>query len=278
MNKKLFIFMFVFMFMFSLTLVSAVPPFQTSNPEVGLTIEYPKYEFVKAGENFTVEIHVFNSTNGLPIDNSSVDCVFHGYYGNGSHAIKENMTFDPPYDFEIKIPKEAVTLGKRAYIIQCNNSEGGFVSSEIEITLSGMPYHLETLWASLFIILVLIGFSYLIYKDKKELDDEKYWNKMVAKWKDKNYLKFSAIALWYNMKKNSYVLQYLIGLLGMIVIYEIILNFNVVSIQPVFSVLLSLYTWGAAIVTLVLFGNVQEWLMQWKKDIEDINWGMSNVK
>ena len=101
---------------------------------------------------------------------------------------------------------------------------------------------------------------------------------MVTKWKDKNYLRFSGIAVWYNLRKNSYILQYLIGLVIMILIYDIIFAFNLRAVEPIFKVLLSLYTWGAAIVTLVLFGSVQEWIVGWKEDIENINWGMVDGK
>ncbi len=282
MNKKIF-FIFAFLFIFSFAFVSAQPPFQTSTgTEVGLTLRTPVVGTLKVNETVTSHMHVFNQTNDLPIvDNATTNCTVHLYNKIGDHLIQSQMGFDNNLmEWQLEIGGGNFSeVGMYAFIVWCQTDDaGGFSSGGFDVTINGMSADYPYLIASLLLILVFIGFGFLIYKDKDRIDDEKFWNKMVSRWKDKNYLKFSAIAVWYNLRKNSYILQYLIGFVIMIIVYDITLIYNLSSIGAIFKVILSLYTWGSAIVTLVLFGNVQEWIMQWKKDIEDINWGMSNVK
>lgn len=127
--------------------------------------------------------------------------------------------------------------------------------------------------ATVVLILTFLFIGFLIYKDKENMNDETYWNKIVSKWQNKNYIRFSALIIWYNLKKNSYILQYLIGLVIIIMIYDITLVYNLDTISSVFSILLVLYTWGSLLVIMVLFGSIQEWIMQWKEELEKINWG-----
>ena len=278
MNKKIF-FIFAFLFIFSITLVSAQPPFQQSTgTEQGLTLRFPPVSAIKIGRDVTSHMHVYNSTNDLILTNTTVTCFADLYNSTGNHLLRGQMSWDGISDFELLILGGNFTINERqSFIIWCNSSTaGGFVSGGFDVTSNGMEFDNNHLLTTIFLILVFIGFGFLIYKDKERIDDEKYFNRLVSKWKDKNYLKFSATALWYNMRKNSYLLQYLIGLVIMMMVYDLTLFYNLNSVSSVFSVLVSLYTWGSAIVTLVFLGNVQEGLIGWREDIENINWGMVN--
>lgn len=162
-----------FIFLFSFAFVSADKVTQISS--TGLVIEYPKFTTVQIGEAFEFNIHVFNASNGLPVTNESVDCYLHGYYRNGTHVLKVQLDFEPPFDFHYTVPKEVFTGGKGAYVVQCNNSEGGFVSGNFDVTRTGFEFTVQeaivySILALGVLILFLVSFYFMIstpYSNKK---------------------------------------------------------------------------------------------------------------
>jgi len=178
--KKVILLLLGMLLLFSFSFVSAIPPVQISDPTTGLTISYPKIEYVKAGEEFNFHAHVFNTTNGLAVTNTSTSCFFHGYYSNGTHVIKENMTFESGgVDFAITIPAVLIVSGRYTWIVQCSSAEaGGFISEQIVISSTGEQ--LETgdaiIYSTLVIFLCLL-FGLLLYilsiipRDTKSEDD-----------------------------------------------------------------------------------------------------------
>lgn len=141
MNKKfMFVICMVFITMATMPLISSekVQVFEAQTR--GLTIEFQKYDYTKVGENFEVHTHVFNNTDGLPLTNETVDCFLHFYYPNGSHALKTEMDFNPPFDWEYLIQGEAFVDGKGSWIIQCNSStDGGFSAGKVTLNHDGLP-------------------------------------------------------------------------------------------------------------------------------------------
>jgi hypothetical protein len=151
---------------------------------------------------------------------------------------------------------------------------GIITSSAIQgkITSNGQDNNYNYLIASLILIFALCALGGLIYYDKKNLDDEKYWTSIVKKYQEKNYIKFSVTVLWYNMKKNVFALYYLIGFAVMVILQDITAAYNL-SILSLFQILLYIYAWCGAIVALAFIGNVQEWIRDWLLKLESINWG-----
>lgn len=172
---KKFYFLFIFLFLLSSISLVAADKIQVSNQNVGLIVEYQKYDYLKIGQPFEVNAHVFNASTGLPVTNESVECNFHGYYANGTHAIKTVMGFDPPFDFYVDLPGEFFTGGKGSFIIQCNNSEGGFVSGRVLITGSGLPFEdseARVYYVMIFAVLLLFS-MFLILTIKTPFENEK---------------------------------------------------------------------------------------------------------
>jgi len=144
-----------------------VPPFQSSPEDVGLVIEYPKFDFVKEGESFAFHIHVFNSSTGLLVTNDTVSCLFHGYLSNGSHSVEQDMIFDSNgVDFYLDIPATFAVKGMGAYVVQCNTStEGGFISGGISVTITGeeLTAEITSIYlASLIALMVLFALMILM--------------------------------------------------------------------------------------------------------------------
>ncbi len=91
--------------------------------------------------------------------NQTTECIFHGYFANGSHAIETPMLFDEEgRNFELLIPSIFFTVGKGAVMMRCNSSTaGGFISVPIVVTTTGLE--LSTSQS----IIYLISFSFLIF-------------------------------------------------------------------------------------------------------------------
>lgn len=120
---------------------------------------------------------------------------------------------------------------------------------------------------------------FLIQWNQKRIDYDKWYNSIAEKYKTKNTFRWVLSAVGYNIFKNSYIFSYLVGLLGLLVLTELTIFFNITSVITILKIVLGLYTWGALAVVIVFFSQVQEWIMEWKDDIESLKWGeLTSVK
>ena len=179
-NKKLgFMCLIV---LFAMILVSAQPPFQTSETETGLIIVFPKFVTITYQEDFEVNAHIFNKTNGALLDNTTTDCYFHGYSSNGSHFSISKMQFNKTTeDFNYIIPSSLLGEGQGYYILQCNSSsEGGFASAGFDITESGieMTTSRSLIQLGLTSLLIMFLFMSLIFL----FNVENYIAKFILYW------------------------------------------------------------------------------------------------
>lgn len=216
----------------------------------------------KQGEEIRISFNCNNATyfniSSITYPNSSVSVsdLPMSYFGNGEY----NLTFSFTEDigrYNVKAISDGCDETYYDYFLISSNGEDPTYSYLI---------------ASIFLILTFIGFGLLIHRDREKMEEEKYWDKMVKRYMEKNYLRFSSAVLWYNLKKNYYVLYYLIGLVIMLMVNDISLVFNLTAIYPVFNILLVLYILGALPVVIVFFGQVQEWLKDWSDKLNKINW------
>lgn len=126
--------------MFCFSLVSAVPPFtQVQNFPNGYIIEFPNFDYLNNGQDYNLHVHIFNSTNGYFLTNTSSSCYFHLYNSSGSHLLKAEMSFEPPVDFSYNIGGGNFSEnGFYSFIIYCNDSvNGGYIQKTIQITSYG---------------------------------------------------------------------------------------------------------------------------------------------
>jgi len=140
MKKKIFL-IFIFILLVLLPSVFSVKTTQTTLGEFGLDIESPGAEYLKQNRAYTVNIHVFNRSNGAYLTNETTDCFIHLYNITGNHLIDEKFViFDHNLDFEYIISAGNLSqLGVHDYIIQCNTTNlGGFIKSRFIVTPTGM--------------------------------------------------------------------------------------------------------------------------------------------
>jgi hypothetical protein len=134
--KKIFI--FLLMFLMVLPMINAVPPVRTfmGDGTNDLEIKCPIFDYIRQGENFEFEVHVFNKSNGVYM--TDVGCYIHLYNDTGRHILTQ---YDDTvsHDFDYSFKYNFTDVGQYHYIIQCNNSaQGGFSSAAFEVTNNGL--------------------------------------------------------------------------------------------------------------------------------------------
>ena len=138
MKFKLLLFICILLVLSSF--VFAVKTITTNPGEGGLTLRTTPYEFIQLNQDFHLHLHVFNSSNGVPLDNKTIQCYLHLYNHSGSHTFTGRFTtFDDMFDFELPLTGGNFSqLGVHAYILQCNGTnKGGFESSTYTVTNDG---------------------------------------------------------------------------------------------------------------------------------------------
>lgn len=182
MEKKRVILLFVLMFsVFLISFINAQPPFQTS--DTGLIIQYPQIDVIKQNHDFRFNIHVYFSTNGT-IPSGAVNCTFDLYNSSGQHQIEDVQLITSGSDNYIDVNGVNFTeFNYYTYLIDCNNSVGGFASASFLSSPTGwdvkLPGTILMIFLTTFIFLMFLTsfyFSFRIpYKSTPSDFTEKYF-------------------------------------------------------------------------------------------------------
>ena len=128
-------------------------------------------------------------------------------------------------------------------------------------------------------IMLLIFFSLLmvgVISLNRKINYEKWYNSMLNKYKEKNFVKFTLSIVAYNLLKNTFAIYYVIGLPIMVLLTDMVYNYNIISFLEIAEALLFIYTWGVVIVALILMGQFQEFIHKLLKDVRNIKWGFGD--
>lgn len=160
------------------------------------------------------------------------------------------------------------------YYNYCDENGANCIVNDFEVSPNGKPYDNPQLYSRIFLILLCLGLIFIIQNRTKKINYDSWYSKMTKKYQEKNTFRWVLSALGYNFLKNHYIFSYLAGLLGLLVLTELTTFYNITSVIEIMKIMLGLYTWGALVVVIVFFSQVQEWIVKWKDDIEKINWGL----
>lgn len=171
--KKQYIIFFIFCILLSSFAIAVPPVRQIFVGDVGISIAYPQYEYIKINNHYNLHTHIYNRSSGYHLTNDSASCLVHIYNNTGENIIEEDMSFDSNLlEYKLFIGGKNFSIeGKYAYIIQCNTSKiGGFVSGNFDITNDGKPNGINDSTSSISIILFLLsinmGLLFLFFRDK----------------------------------------------------------------------------------------------------------------
>ena len=170
-NINLLVFIFAIIVLVSSTsLVNAVAPVTdvSINLNDGLNIDFPKFEVIEQGKNFTFHFHVFNITNGIRFDNSTVNCSFELYNAGGEEQLEiDDLEYESGDWIIIVTGNNFTEVGSYAYLVECHtDSLGGFISFPFEVTTNGnpVPDGITIIFFSLLFIVIIVGMlSVLLY-------------------------------------------------------------------------------------------------------------------
>ena len=218
MKKSGIFLLLVVMFMFfSLPLIPAQPPQATQiviNLETGYSIVPPQIFIHEVSQPIHLHFHVFNISNGVRVNNDSVNCSFELFNKSGDHLFQiEELAFTDN-EWEIVIREgNFSTLGTYSYITECNDiSIGGFISVDFEVTKTGLE--LKTSESIVYLLMIfgvlilfLLSFYFMISTPYSNKIDRKGAVIKITKLK---YVKLGLILLTWVLF--TWILNVLIGL------------------------------------------------------------------
>ena len=167
---------FIATFLLLISFVAAVPPQELAALE-GYTLEIISDSIHSYNESYPVHMHLYDSTKGFQVDNTTAICEYHLYSDVDSfrHLDKGTLDFDDP-DFETYIgPGNFTTAGEYSLLVWCeatDNSKGGFKQiyfdveeEQIHIGVFGLwkpvtDWTFPVIYLLLTIILIGVALSY----------------------------------------------------------------------------------------------------------------------
>lgn len=248
-NKRFnFIFLLI-AFVLSLNFVSAVKPAQSSDFTDGLTIAFPTTENIKQFTDAQFNFHVYNTSNGRPMNNTQVSCLLHLYYGLDDHLDITNIyTFEKPNEWEFNISKGNFTqIGVYSAIFQCNNSiSGGFVEFPFEVTSLGRTLDLPTVTTYIFFLLVCLTVIFLSGRlavnnnfEKDILDGQRMYEQ---------HKRNEAVFYLQLLKRKMWIVGifgvYLTTLIFMAILSNMVLYLSMVDVWTIFNNIYQVMLWG----------------------------------
>jgi len=195
-------------------------------------------------------------------------------YPNGTvFYINEQMTKTGQ---EFNYSYNALTMGEYRFKT-CANPQGDLTCEEdsFSITPNGEIKENSQLYSRIFLIIILIVLVIFIQTNSKKVNYDSWYAKLAKKYEKKNWVKFGLSALGFNLMKNSWIFSYLVGLLGLLILTDLTYFFNITSALEIMKIVLGLYSWSAIAVALIFFSQVQEWIVGWLEDLQNIKWGMT---
>lgn len=280
--KQKIIFLFCLMFI-SLNFISAVPPVsEVQQFPNGYLLREQQYHVFEYGKPLRYGFFLENASNGKCVDNSTgVICVLTISNPQGFNTIQYNLTWQTEYNLwgielnETQVLETFPEIGYYNYAIYCQNDAGGGLTGEFLVTNSGEDINIYKIFAYITLIvffsMLFIGYT----KMNEKVDYDKWENKIISKYENKNYIKMVLSSIGYNLLKHKFVIYYLLGIPIIVLISQLTSLFNIAILINFTKILNSLYIWSAIIVGLYFFGMLQEWLKGLWDKLSDMSWGVS---
>ena len=247
--KKIFYLLILGIFIFSFAFVSAenIGTFKL-NEEMQIT------NYCSSGDCSSMNLSSITSPNGT-LNYLNMEMTKNGQ--------EFNYSFTPSFSGEYNFKTCANPLGD----FTCD-SDYFFVTSNGEIK-DNMQL-ISRIFLILFCLLVIVAIQW----NRKTINYDKWYSNLAKKYEKKNWTKFALGAVALNLMKNSWIFSYLVGLLGLLILTELTYFFNITSALEIMKIVLGLYSWSAIGVSLIFFSQVQEWIVGWLDDLQNLNWGI----
>lgn len=278
MRKFLFVLAVLFLVSFSM----AQPPFQetTTIRSTGIEIEVPIIETRRINTTFNFHIHAHNASSGLLLANDTTNCTIHIYKSDGNHIIQEGMSFDNnSIDFEFEVNGGNFTeAGQYAVVFYCSaGGIGGFFEHPFIITNEGNELTLSDSLVRIFLVIFFIVLLAGTYHVVGHINFKKWNDRIVEKYKTRNFVKMVLSAIVFNIMKNVFIIYYLMGIPIILILNDLTYTYNIAGLILFMNVLLFIYLIGLLIVGIVFLSYVQEWAAEMWDLVKEMDWGIENL-
>lgn len=163
---QLILFTLIFASIFQTNLVSSAPPFSTTSTNDGCQITPVVRDTLTVKRDFDFNFHTFNLSNGYPLSNTSLSCVFHLYNQTGDHVMSVFLKNDPYLEHfttnewvERMAGKNISSVGTYAYLVQCNGTVlvGGCANKGVIMVVTDSDLGLFLILALAAVIILMIA-------------------------------------------------------------------------------------------------------------------------
>lgn len=248
--------------------------------DAGLTLSVSHPITSKIGGNVTITIIVYDS-NGKVKTSADTTCTIGLGDSQGAGAYFINSTditiLPAPTNAWMGIfPSFLFTeTSNFAFIARCETTNaGGCFEAHFQTTASGIPLSIYDSLVRMFLIIFFIVLLAGTYHVVAGIDFKRWNDRIIEKYKTRNFVKMVLSALAYNIMNNIFIIYYLIGLPIIMILTDLTRVYNIAGMILFMDVVLFVYLIGVLIVGLVFFSYVQEWIMITWDLVSDINWGI----
>jgi len=134
------------------------------NTEKGFIIVEPLQKTLEQNLNYTYSFFVYNESNGVLIDNSTVDCMLYIVDSNGNLIYNQNSNYTSDGYWKNNIQKNIfLELGFYSYGVKCEGGGlGGALSGIWEVTPSGKSGSSNIVFF-VFVIILIYGITFISF-------------------------------------------------------------------------------------------------------------------
>jgi len=143
-----------------------------------------------------------------------------------------------------------------------------------DVTPTGDEDSMTYLFVNFILFLLLIGSIVGVAILNKSIDFEKWNNKIINKYEDKNPVKVLFSGLFYTFMRDSFFAYYLLGWPLLIILEDIMYTFNILSLHTLMLNMIDLYSVGIYIVGLMFIGMAFQFLKGIWDEWENMKWGI----
>jgi len=126
------------------------------------------------------------------------------------------------------------------------------------------------------LLLFFIGLFLFYGRLSAKIDFEKWYNKIVNQYGDKNFMKVAVSAVMFTFMKSKIVIYYMIGFPIMLILVDIVSSYQIDSLLNLLQTLMFVYSLGIIIIAFMFFGELQEFLFKAKEDVINQSWGIDD--
>lgn len=143
-----------------------------------------------------------------------------------------------------------------------------------DVTLSGNQTANTSIAANFLLFLFIFGLIIILIYLHSKIDFEKWHNKIISKYNDKNPIKVLITSLAYTFMKDGFYMYYLLSWPLLMIILDVTYTFNIISIYSLIENIVDIYFVGFIIVGLIFVGSAYQFLKELWNKFEKMKWGV----